>query len=507
MLFTSSLKVDLIGFIVVLVSLFVAFVKWKFTYWQRRGLLNPEPTFFIGNMWRLVLQKITFGDHIQETYNFLKAKNQRHGGEYFFMKPMYVPIDPEIVKNIMQNDFLSFMDRGIYFNETDPLSLNLFFISGMKWKNLRSKLTPTFTSGKMKMMFETLVKCGNELQKLMDENVGKPVELKDVLGRFTTDVIGSVAFGIECNSLKDPSSEFRHYSAEFFKSDLMHNLKSIISFIWPEPLKFFNVKTIKPEINDFFMNITRETVEYREKHNVKRKDFLDLLIQLKNTGKLEEEHMLTEEKLSFEELAAQSFVFFIAGYETSSTTMTFALYELAEHPELQDKLREEVDRVLNKYNGQLTYDAMMEMTYMDKVINETLRLYPPLPSLNRLCTKEYHVPGTDVILEKGTKIHIPVIALHLDEDYFPNPKQFDPERFTESRVGSVVPYTFLPFGDGPRNCIGERFGKMQTKVGLTVMIKNYKFTLNPKTKVPLVMDTRSFIPTTLGGMWMDYEKV
>lgn len=369
MLFTSSLKVDLIGFIVVLVSLFVAFVKWKFTYWQRRGLLNPEPTFFIGNMWRLVLQRITFGDHIQETYNFLKAKNQRHGGEYFFMKPMYVPIDPEIVKNIMQNDFLSFMDRGIYFNETDPLSLNLFFISGMKWKNLRSKLTPTFTSGKMKMMFETLVKCGNELQKLMDENVGKPVELKDVLGRFTTDVIGSVAFGIECNSLKDPSSEFRHYSAEFFKSDLMHNLKSIISFIWPEPLKFFNVKTIKPEINDFFMNITKETVQYREKHNIKRKDFLDLLIQLKNTGKLEEENMLTEEKLSFEELAAQSFVFFIAGYETSSTTMTFALYELAQHPELQDKLREEVDRVLNKYNGQLTYDAMMEMTYMDKVIN------------------------------------------------------------------------------------------------------------------------------------------
>jgi cytochrome P450 family 6 len=261
--------------------------------------------------------------------------------------------------------------------------------------------------------------------------------------------------------------------------------------------------------------VIKDTVEYREKNNIHRKDFMHLLLQLKNRGKLVDDGSILNDKdnkgedtaLTMNELAAQAFVFFLAGFETSSTTMTFCLFELASNPDIQEKLRQEVNDILDKYDNKLTYDGVMEMHYMEKVINETLRKYPPLPGLNRVCTKDYHVPGTDFIIEKGTKVMIPVLGIQRDPEHYPDPEKFDPERFSEENKKTRHPYTFLPFGEGPRICIGLRFGMVQTKVGLTILLKNYKFSLGSKTALPLKFDPKSFIMTTEGGIWLDYATI
>jgi cytochrome P450 family 6 len=252
----------------------------------------------------------------------------------------------------------------------------------------------------------------------------------------------------------------------------------------------------------------KDTVSYRENNNYTRKDFLPLLIDLKNNKLAENEGYKHDgNTLSIDEIAAQCFVFFIAGFETSSTTMTFAMYELSKHQELQDKVRDEVNAVLAKHGGKISYEAIQDMKYMDQVINEALRKYPPLPLLTRQCVLDYKIPGEDLIIEKGTSIIISILGIHYDKEYYPDPEKFDPERFTEENKKSRHHFAHIPFGEGPRVCIGMRFGLMQSKVGIASLLKQYKFTVSKKTMEPLKFKPRSLTPAAEGEIWLDAEKI
>lgn len=352
----------------------IIWMQNRYQHWNRLNVVHPKSRFFVGNFGDLVLQKEGFSEFVSKIYKFIKSKNKLFGGGYILFEPVFVPIDPELIKHIMVNDFQHFVDRGVYFNEdTDPLSAHLFSIEGTKWKILRGKLTPTFTSGKMKMMFEQLIKCSEEL--LMEiRRKTQPLDVKDILARFTTDIIGSCAFGIECNSLHDPDNEFRIYGKRIFENTFIENISNLFGFMAPNVSRLLGVRLLPVKSSEFFMNIVRRTVSYREKNNIYRKDFMHLLLQLKNNGDLTEDvHNLRTEKyknsITLNELAAQAFVFFIAGFETSSTTMTFCLYELALNQNIQEKLRKEINEVLEKFDGKITYDALTQMSYMDNVIN------------------------------------------------------------------------------------------------------------------------------------------
>lgn len=232
----------------------------------------------------------------------------------------------------------------------------------------------------MKMMFQTFVECTSGLEDILKEHsrIEDPVDIKEVVSRFTTDIIGSCAFGIDCNSLKNPDSEFRRFGRKIFEPNFKRRLKNWIFFAIPrEILIYLGVKQMTEEIESFFMEVVKKTVEYRENNHIERKDFMQLLLQLKNQGKVNEDENLKlntkqnheGETLTLNELAAQCFVFFLAGFETSATTMTFALLELALNQDIQNKLRDEIETVLKKHNGKLSYEAVMEMVYLDKIVH------------------------------------------------------------------------------------------------------------------------------------------
>lgn len=135
--------------------------------------------------------------------------------------------------------------------------------------------------------------------------------------------------------------------------------------------------------------------------------------------------------------------------------MSFALYELALNPDVQDKLAEEIRKYTSENGDKLTYDLLQEMKYLDMVVSETLRKYPPVGNLFRQCTKPYTIPGTNVLIEAETRVFIPIYAIHRDPKYYPNPEKFDPERFTPEEKAKRHPMIYMPFGEGPRNCIGK----------------------------------------------------
>uniref|UniRef100_A0A1L8E424 Putative cytochrome n=1 Tax=Nyssomyia neivai TaxID=330878 RepID=A0A1L8E424_9DIPT len=501
---------DLNLILVTVVTLLVAgylYVKKKFQYWEEKGVPYIKPAFPFG-----ILKGLGSTTHTSEVftkaYNELKGKDV-FGGLYFFTKPVVLPTDLELLKNIFVKDFQYFHDRGIYVNEKDdPLSGHLFALSGQRWKSLRNKLSPTFTSGKMKMMHSTIIAVAKEFQNYLGTVAHKDgeVEIKDILSRFTTDVIGNCAFGIECNSLKDPNAEFRKIGKRVFEFSPIEFIRIFFLAMFQNVGRVLKMSVNKPEVSAFFLRLLKETTEYREKNNVKRNDFLDLLMQIMKTGKLEGDDTDLG-KMTFEELAAQTFLFFIAGFETSSSTMTFALYELAQNQDIQDRARDEVNRILEKHNGEYTYDACMEMKYIDQIINETLRKHPIVDNLLRTCGQDYQVPGTKHVIEKGTFVTIPVYGIHHDPDIYPDPETFDPERFTDENIKARHPYAWLPFGEGPRICVGLRFGVMQTRVGLAHLLSKYRVKTCAKTPIPLVLDPANTVMSPKGGMWLKLEKV
>lgn len=200
----------------------------------------------------------------------------------------------------------------------------------------------------------------------------------------------------------------------------------------------------------------------------------------------ENPHKLENIDLTDTLLTAQAFVFFAAGFETSSTTIGHALYEMALNPDIQGKLRNEIREHYAKNNGKWTYDDVKEMKYLDKIFKETLRKYPPGQLLRRRCNTDYTFSGTKVSIPKDTMILIPLYAIQTDPAIYPNPDIFDPERFSEEVEAARHPMTFLPFGDGPRNCIGARFAIFQTKLGLIQTLRNYKVDVCDQTMVPYV---------------------
>ncbi|XP_074041330.1 probable cytochrome P450 6a20 [Leptinotarsa decemlineata] len=488
----------------------ITYYKHAFKYWSQRGVDGPEPTVIFGNGWDVANGSKTMGELWKKIYLELKSKGLRHGGGYFMAKPMYTVVSLDLVKAIMQTDYQYFNSHGTYVNEkVDPLSINIFNLDGNRWKEIRTKITPTFTTGKIKMMFNTMVECSILLEELLQESESdNPVEIRNVMSRFTIDTIGSSAFGIETNTMKDPNSEFRKHGLMMFNMNPVEAMRQFCVIFTPHwLLRAINFSTINSKIRKFFYYMAVDTIKYREEHNIVRNDFMHLMVQMKNGKFVDDKGEKTKGRLTMNEVAAQCFFFFLAGFETSSTTICFASYELALHKEIQDRARHEIKEVLKKYNNEITYDALMEMHYLETVIYETLRKYPPLQFLLRKCTDNYKVPDSNIVIEKGMVTIIPVLGLHFDPEYYPDPEKFDPERFNAENKKTIPQFAWLPFGEGPRICLGLRFGMVQVKIGLISLLKNYEFTLHEKTISPIVYTKTSVLASAKGGIWLNLRKI
>ncbi|XP_037941265.1 probable cytochrome P450 6a13 [Teleopsis dalmanni] len=158
----------------------------------------------------------------------------------------------------------------------------------------------------------------------------------------------------------------------------------------------------------------------------------------------------TSDPLTMEEMTAQTFLFFVAGSETSSSVMGFSLYQLALNPDIQEKARTEMNEVMAQHDGKLTYEAVQDMKYLLQVMYETVRMYTVTPFLLRQAVSDYKVPNSNYVIQKGTTVIMPMDALHYDPDIYPDPQRFDPERFSTKETEKRHPMTFLGFGKGPR---------------------------------------------------------
>lgn len=372
-LISDSWKNDILIVLIASLTLLYLFLKNRYSYWEHKGFKTlPGVSYIFGHFKGPLSQKVFAGDFIKRLYD---STNEPFIGIYGLLRPILLVRDPELIRSIMIKDFSHFDERNVHCNEDyDPLSGHLFALPGQKWRNLRSKLTPTFTSGKLKAMFSTLLESGSSLQGQLESSADKNevIDVRNIAANYTTNVIFSVGFGIDADAITDPNSEFREFGRKIFKPSFYNAIRTFLFNFAPKLMSFIRMKTVDADFEDFMFAVVRQNLEYREKNNVVRKDFFQLLIQLRNTGTVQLDDQWetvikadeSQKSLTINEIAAQTFIFFAAGFETSSTTLSFCLYELAKNQEIQQRVHEEIDRVLAEHGGELTYESLAEMKYL-----------------------------------------------------------------------------------------------------------------------------------------------
>lgn len=216
-IYFENLRSDFLAAVIISIIVAYFYVKNAFNYWQKRGVKTFPASFPFGNFGAAFMQKLPFNGVIEKLYH---QTNEPYFGTYAMIRPVLVLRDPELVRSVMIRDFQYFTDRGVFIDEErDPLSGHLFSMAGEKWKNLRAKLTPVFTSGKLKAMFSTLVDCGVPLVNFMDRaaDSNETIEIRDLAARYSTNVIASVAFGVDINTIDNPNDPFRVAGKKVFK--------------------------------------------------------------------------------------------------------------------------------------------------------------------------------------------------------------------------------------------------------------------------------------------------
>lgn len=464
-------------------------------YWKRKEVFTVNPILCFGNAKDVILQRKCLGVNVKEFYDNLKMNGQRFGGYYLLIRPVLVIADLDLVNIILIKDFDYFSDRPLYANEKDLLSANIVALKGERWKKLKSFLNPAFSLRKLQMSFGMAFSCCKKAEIEIREMVqqSKAIDILDIIIRLNLDIIGTTAFGVDVDSaeLQKCGRGFLH--AESVKTSLIQ----ILAMLFPEMVNVLKLKVYSEEMTEYFVNFVKQVIQYRKHNNIVRNDLMQSLLQLMNG----------EDGFSVNEIVAHCFAFLLGGFETPSSVGAFCIYELSINQHLQDKVRKEIEHVLETNGGEITYNTLCELKFMDQCISETLRKYPSTMVLTRVCTRTYQIPNSNVTISKGTPLIIPVYGIQMDPDYYPNPNQFDPERFSEENKGSRPSTAWLPFGDGPRMCIAPKLGFLQIKMALFTLLRNYKFVLHPSTKVPMPLDTKHFLMSPASKILVNAEEV
>ncbi|XP_010789093.1 cytochrome P450, family 3, subfamily A, polypeptide 65 isoform X2 [Notothenia coriiceps] len=462
------------------------YVCWPFATFKKMGVPGPTPIPFFGTMLEYKKGFTVFDENCFKKYG-------KTWGIFDGRQPVLCITDPAMIKTVLIKECYSLFTNRRNFRLNGELYDAVSIAEDDQWRRIRSVLSPSFTSGRLKEMFSIMKHHSANLLSSMKKKADKdePLEMKEFFGPYSMDVVTSTAFSVDIDSLNNPSDPFVTNIKKMLKFDFFNPVFLTVAFFpFMGPIfEKLNFSFFPTSVTDFFYAALQKIKTGREQSKQKsRVDFLQLMIDSQKTHDSSE---VEEDKgLSDHEILSQAMIFLFAGYETSSSSLSFLAYNLAINPHIMKRLQEEVDSTFpNK--GPVEYQALMEMAYLDGVINESLRLYPIAPRLERVAKATVEING--LVIPKNMVVNVPTWTLHRDPDLWPEPEEFKPERFSKENKGNIDPYTYMPFGAGPRNCIGMRFALVMMKLALVEILQRYSFSVCKETEIPLEMDVQGLL--------------
>nr|XP_031288390.1 cytochrome P450 3A29-like [Camelus dromedarius] len=447
-------------------------------HFKKLGIPGPRPLPYFGNV-------LAYRKGLWDFDSKCFKKYGKIWGFYDGQQPVLAITDPEMIKTVLVKECYSVFTNRRSFGLTGIMKNAISMAQDEQWKRIRTLLSPSFTSGKLKEMFPIIGQYGDMLVRNMRKEAekGKPVTMKDIFGAYSMDVITSTAFGVNVDSLSNPQDPFVEYGKKLLKFDYLDPFVLSLLFFPFLTLVYeaLNISLFPKSAVNFFTKSVKRMKENRLKDKQKhRVDFLQLMINSQNSKEIERYKALSDQ-----EMAAQGITFLLAGYEPTADSISLLMYKLAVEPEVQQKLQEEIDAVLPSKSPvtHLPHESLEQLEYLDMVLSELLRLFPLNSRLGRVCKKVVEVSG--VLIPKGTVVTVPVFALHDDPEHWPEPEEFRPERFRKKNQDGINPYTYLPFGTGPRNCIGMRLALLTIKLAAIRVLQNFSFKPCKETQIPL----------------------
>jgi len=364
------------------------------------------------------------------------------------------------------------------------LGTGLLTSTGPKWLSRRRLLTPTFHFKILEEYVPVFNRHAdnlvNKLEKLAESGA---FDISGSFGLSTLEVICDTAMGY--GSFNDGNSEY--VKAIKLASEVFPD-RIVRPWLWKD--FFFDRSSIGRKYNralKVMHNFTNKIIEERRtEHEAKKNSgpqvsskkrhtsFLDLLLETSDDGK----------GLSNEDIREEVDTFVFEGHDTTAMGLNWATFLLGHNPEIQEKLQEELDRVLED-GKEVTMEDVKELKYLELVIKEAQRLYPSVPIFARRITKDVKV-GKYTIPE-GANILVFTYGLHRDPKVFPDPERFDPDRFLPENSSGRSPFAYIPFSAGPRNCIGQKFAMTELKMTLAKVFRKFNVkSLTPREDMVLV---------------------
>ncbi|KAJ3039651.1 Cytochrome P450 3A4 [Rhizophlyctis rosea] len=388
----------------------------------------------------------------------------------FFQRQVIITRDPDVAKRVLNpsttdpefkrpdNSKIFVIPYMLFALGTDDL-----------WKSHRKFLQPAFGPSHLRYALDVSNEVLDELEERWDDILKQKggefrTNMKDVMTSVTMDIIGKVAFSYNFNAIQTLTT------TGTFHSSIDVILKTISErFAVPPPLwRFFGLADSSPAVKqarEANEKLLKTVIAQKKKEGRKDERGFDLLDRLMVENESGGEGA---GKFSEEEILGEVWGFFMAGHETTSHTLTFIFLELCRNPHILAKLVEEIDTVLPR-NAKPTWDSLPQLKYLDQIIKETQRLWAVVGGVGRETTRDVELLGHK--LQKGTRVNITIRQLQRDARYWDDPLSFIPERWDNGFVPR--PGTFLPFGDGPHNCIGQKMAIIETKVAVVRVVQRF----------------------------------
>lgn len=418
-----------------------------------------------------------------------------------FTTPAFMITDPALIKDVLINNFTKFPDRNILLTKNKTARMNVFLSTGKFWKISRRNMSHVLTPSKLHDMIPVLQKCSEYITKELDDSVKNKtqIELGDFFDHQTLMFIGSYSFGFDLMETEkfEKLGQAYHRLSNLNMQDQLRILAH--QLVNPNILNLLNIDCFSPTVLKPLLKLVNDLTQPSEFNHEISFNLLNEFVNL-NREELNNTSLKNySDKSNF--LLADMWGLYLGGYEPVVHVLIYLMYELSDNEDVQDKAREEIKMVLDKNNNEINLNMLSEMKYVDCVIKETLRKFPPAQFLSRTSSEEYKVPGTDFVLPKDSAVVIPIIGLHYDSNYFKNPDKFDPDRFVNDEI---EPFTFLPFSEGQRKCVGLKLAYILIKLKLIGTILHHRFRIDrQRSELPLKYRTDTITNTIKSKIYVD----
>ncbi|XP_017056731.1 probable cytochrome P450 28a5 [Drosophila ficusphila] len=492
-------------------GLLYATLIWNYGHWRKRGVPGPKPKILCGNYPNMFTAKRHVSYDLDDIYRKYKNKYDVVG-IFSGRAPQLLVVSPEMARRVFVTNFKNFHDNEFskYFDEKSDFIFanNPFSLTGEKWKNRRADVTPGLTMGRIKTVYPVTNKVCQQLSEWVEKQirVGSPegIDAKHMSLCFTTEMVTDCVLGLGAQSFTDKPTPIVENIKDLFNQPWTFMLFFVVISAFPSLSHLIKMRFVPKKVERFFVDLMGSAVAARRAQlangkQFERTDFLDYILQLGEKRSLDNRQLL-----------AYSMTFLLDGFETTATVLAHTLLNLGRNSQAQELLRREIRDHLQ--DGIIAFDKLNELPYLDACIQETIRLYPPGFIANKLCTESIEIPnkdGPNVVVEKGTVVVVPHYSFMADEDFFPEPQSFKPERFLEPDAAKTFKErgVFMGFGDGPRVCIGMRFATAQIKAALVELISKFNVKINAKTRKDNEFDPINIVTGLRGGIWLDFEKL